>query len=48
MEKIKSIKVYTNDEDRVLVADSILEIKEVLENNGYIVKVQYEKEIENA
>jgi hypothetical protein len=48
MEKIKSIKVYTNDEDKVLVADSIFEIQEVLENNGYIVKVQYEKEIENA
>jgi metallophosphoesterase superfamily enzyme len=47
MEKIKSIKVYTNDEDKVLVADSILEIQEVLENNGYIVKVQYEKEIKN-
>tara|TARA_A100001391_G_scaffold159927_1_gene118445 strand:- start:627 stop:773 length:147 start_codon:yes stop_codon:yes gene_type:complete len=47
MEKIKSIKVYTNDEDKVLVADSIPEIQEVLENNGYIVKVQYEKEITN-
>jgi len=42
--KIKSFKIYTDDtdEDKVLVGDSIETALEILENNGYIVEVEYE------
>ena len=44
--KIKSFKIYTDDtdEDKVLVGDSIDTALEILENNGYIVEVEYENE----
>ena len=45
MNKIKSFKIYTDDtdEDKVLVGDDINTALEILENNGYIVEVEYEK-----
>jgi len=44
--KIKSFKIYTDDtdEDKVLVGDSIDTALEILENNGYIVEVEYKDE----
>jgi ribosomal protein S8 len=41
MSKIKNFKIYTS-EDRVLVANSLETALEILENNGYIVEVEYE------
>ncbi len=45
MDKIKSFKIYVDDtdEDKILVGDSIDTALEILENNGYIVEVEYEK-----
>ncbi len=42
--KIKSFKIYTDDadEEKVLVGDDIDTALEILENNGYIVEVEYE------
>ena len=47
--KIKSFKIYTDDtddgvEEKVLVGDDIDTALEILENNGYIVEVEYENE----
>ena len=46
MNKIKSFKIYTDDadEDKVLVGNSLETALEILENNGYIVEVEYENE----
>ena len=44
MNKIKSIEIYTDDEDKVLVGNSLETALEILENNGYIVEVEYENE----
>tara|TARA_R100000808_G_C2139455_1_gene147369 strand:- start:837 stop:977 length:141 start_codon:yes stop_codon:yes gene_type:complete len=41
MEKIKSFKVYTDDEDKILVGDDVETALKILENNGYIVEVEY-------
>ena len=45
MDKIKSFKIYVDDtdEDKILVGDDIETALEILENNGYIVEVEYEK-----
>ena len=45
--KIKSFKIYTDDtndgvEEKVLVGNNIDTALEILENNGYIVEVEYE------
>ena len=42
---IKSFKIFTEDtdEDKVLVGNDINTALEILENNGYIVEVEYEK-----
>jgi len=42
---IKSFKIYTDDtdEEKVLVGNDINTALEILENNGYIVEVEYEK-----
>ena len=44
-DKIKSFKIYTDDtdEDKVLVGDDVETALEILENNGYIVEVEYEQ-----
>mgnify|MGYP003142881749 CR=1 FL=1 len=44
MSKIKSFKIYTDDadENKILVGDSIDTALEILENNGYIIEVEYE------
>ena len=44
--KIKSFKIYTDDadENKVLVGNNIDTALEILENNGYIVEVEYENE----
>ena len=42
MNKIKSFEIYTDDEDKVLVGNSLETALEILENNGYIVEVEYE------
>ncbi len=44
MDKIKSFKIYTDDtdEDKILVGDDVETALEILENNGYIVEVEYE------
>jgi len=42
-DKIKSFKIYTEDEG-MLVGDDIDTALEILENNGYIVEVEYENE----
>ena len=44
MNKIKSFEIYTDDEDKVLVGNSLETALEILENNGYIVEVDYENE----
>ena len=41
MNKIKSFEIYTDDEDKVLVGNSLETALEILENNGYIVEVEY-------
>ena len=45
-DKIKSFKIYTDDtdEDKVLVGDDVETALEILENNGYIVEVEYEND----
>ena len=45
-DKIKSFKIYTDDtdEDKVLVGDDVETALEILENNGYIVEVEYKDE----
>ena len=48
-DKIKSFKIYTDDtddgvEDKVLVGDDVETALEILENNGYIIEVEYENE----
>ena len=42
MNKIKSFEIYTDDGDKVLVGNSLETALEILENNGYIVEVEYE------
>ena len=47
--KIKSFKIYTDDtndgvEEKVLVGNNINTALEILENNGYIVEVEYEND----
>tara|TARA_Y100000816_G_C25683445_1_gene361795 strand:+ start:148 stop:555 length:408 start_codon:yes stop_codon:yes gene_type:complete len=42
MNKIKSFEIYTDDEDKVLVGNSLETALEILENNDYIVEVEYE------
>ena len=44
-DKIKSFKIYVDDtdEDKILVGDDVETALEILENNGYIVEVEYEK-----
>ena len=46
--KIKSFKIYTDDTNysnsKVLVGNDIETALEILENNGYIIEVKYEKE----
>ena len=44
--KIKSFKIYTDDTDEgewVMVGKDIETALEILKNNGYIVKVEYEE-----
>tara|TARA_R100001082_G_scaffold89005_1_gene55462 strand:- start:326 stop:580 length:255 start_codon:yes stop_codon:yes gene_type:complete len=43
-EKIKSFEIYTDDEDKVLVGNSLETALEILENNGYIVEWENEDE----
>lgn len=43
MSKIKSFKIYTDDADKVLIANSLETALEVLENNGYIVELENEE-----
>jgi len=40
---IKSFKIFTDDtdEDKVLVGNDIETALEILENNGYIIEVEY-------
>ena len=44
MTKIKSFEIYIDDtdEDKVLVGNDLNTALEILENNGYIVEVEYE------
>ena len=44
-DKINSFKIYVDDtdEDKILVGDDVETALEILENNGYIVEVEYEK-----
>ena len=44
MSKIKSFKIYTDDADKVLIANSLETALEILENNGYIVEWENEDE----
>ena len=44
MSKIKSFEIYTDDEDKVLVGNSLETALEILENNGYIVEWENEDE----
>ena len=44
MNKIKSFEIYTDDEDKVLVGNSLETALEILENNGYIVEWENEDE----
>tara|TARA_R100000081_G_C4771581_1_gene145875 strand:+ start:796 stop:930 length:135 start_codon:yes stop_codon:yes gene_type:complete len=44
MSKIKSFKIYTDDENKALVGNSLETALEILENNGYIVEVENENE----
>ena len=41
--KVKSFKIYTDDADKVLIANSLETALEVLENNGYIVELENEE-----
>ena len=41
--RIKNFKIYTDDTDKVLVGNDLETALEILENNGYIVEVEYEK-----
>ena len=38
---IKSFKIFTDDTDKVLVGNDIETALEILENNGYIIEVEY-------
>ena len=42
---VKSFKIYTDDidENKILVGNDVDTALEILENNGYIVEVEYEK-----
>ena len=42
MNKIKSFEIYTDDEDKVLVGNSLETALEILENNGYHIEIEYE------
>ena len=44
--KIKSFKIYTDDtdEEKVLVGNDIDTALEILENNGYIIEVEYKED----
>ena len=44
MAKIKNFKIFTDDtdEDKVLVGDDLETALEILENNGYIVEVEWD------
>ena len=42
--KVKSFKIYTDDEDKVLIGNSLETALEILENNGYIVEMENENE----
>ena len=46
-EKIKSFEIYTDDEDKVLVGNSLETALEIVENNGYIVLYHGQEEWEN-
>ena len=45
--KIKSFKIYTDDtnysDNKVLVGNDIETALEILENNGYLIEVEYER-----
>lgn len=41
--RIKNFKIYTDDTDKVLVGNDLETALEILENNGYIVEVEYER-----
>ena len=45
--KIKSFKIYTDDTNysnsKVLVGNDIETALEILENNGYLIEVEYER-----
>tara|TARA_R100001129_G_scaffold1776_1_gene1790 strand:- start:23 stop:175 length:153 start_codon:yes stop_codon:yes gene_type:complete len=47
MNKIKSFEIYTDDEDKVLVGNSLETALEIVENNGYIVLYHGQEEWEN-
>tara|TARA_R100000781_G_scaffold91988_1_gene56938 strand:- start:73 stop:213 length:141 start_codon:yes stop_codon:yes gene_type:complete len=42
--KIKNFKIFTDnaDEEKMLVGNNLDNALEILENNGYIVEVEYE------
>ncbi len=46
MKIIRTFKIYTDDadENKVLVGNNIDTALEILENNGYIVEVEYKNE----
>ena len=46
MTRVKSFEIYIDDtdEDKVLVGNDVETALEILENNGYIVEVEYENE----
>ena len=43
--RIKNFKIFTDDtdEEKVLVGNDLETALEILENNGYIVEVEYER-----
>ena len=45
MPKIKNFKIFTDDtdEEKVLVGNDLETALEILENNGYIVEVEYDE-----
>jgi len=47
--EIKSFKIYTDDsidgvEEKILVGNNIETALEILENNGYLVEVEYKED----
>ena len=50
--KIKSFKIYTDDTNysnsKVLVGNDIETALEILENNGYLIEVEYERKQNNV